>query len=266
MTTRSWVRTSKALQQSLLSAATRSAPAIQCCAFSAAFALCVTATAVVFTLSESPATTAAALGMNPPCWRDTDNIGGRSFSDVLCSGPIDAVITWVNGSDILWLRSKARAKRAASGLPPLPLCPGGFMASNATPECESDAVDMEGANRYRDNDELKYNFRSLEKYAPWLRRIHLVTSGQVPSWLNVAHPRVHVVKHEEIFPNPAHLPVFSSPAIEVHLHRIPGLSKKWLYLNDDVMLGSDVWPDDFYTHAQGTKVYLSWEVPKCAPG
>lgn len=34
----------------------------------------------------------------------------------------------------------------------------------------------------------------------------------------------------------------------------------------DVMLGSDISPDDFFSHTRGTKVYLSWEVPKCAHG
>ena len=56
------------------------------------------------------------------------------------------------------------------------------------------------------------------------------------------------------FPTRSHLPTFSSPAIESHLHRIPGLSDKFIYLNDDVMFGRDVWPDDFYTHSNGQKV------------
>jgi UDP-N-acetylglucosamine-lysosomal-enzyme len=260
-------RTSKAIQRSLLSAAANSGPALRYCGYSCAALLSVAATAVTFSLFSPPSGAISALGLTPSCWRDTDNIGGSSHEELLCSGPIDAVITWVNGSDVEWLRSKSRAKRADSGLPPLEPCSVDFVASNTTPPtCDNGELDRESANRYRDNDELRYNLRSLEKYAPWIRRVHLVTSGQVPSWLNVANPRLRVVTHAEIFPNPAHLPVFSSPAIEVHLHRIPGLSKKWLYLNDDVMLGSDVLPDDFFTHAQGTKVYLSWEVPKCAPG
>ena len=39
------------------------------------------------------------------------------------------------------------------------------------------------------------------------------------------------------FSDRSHLPTFSSPAIEVHLHRIPGLSRHWLYFNDDVVCG-----------------------------
>lgn len=61
---------------------------------------------------------------------------------------------------------------------------------------------------------------------------------------------------QDIFQNCSHLPTFSSPAIETHIHRIPGLSQKFIYLNDDVMFGRDVWPDDFYTHSKGQKVLL----------
>lgn len=59
---------------------------------------------------------------------------------------------------------------------------------------------------------------------------------------------------QEIFQNVSHLPTFSSPAIESHIHRINGLSQKFIYLNDDVMFGKDVWPDDFYSHSKGQKV------------
>ena len=65
--------------------------------------------------------------------------------------------------------------------------------------------------------------------------------------------KIHLIL-QELFPNKSHLPTFSSPAIESHLHRIPGLSDKFIYLNDDVMFGRDVWPDDFYTHSNGQKV------------
>jgi hypothetical protein len=88
----------------------------------------------------------------------------------------------------------------------------------------------------------------------------------VPSWLDTSHPRIKIVTHADIFSNKTHLPTFSSPAIESHLHRIEGLSKKFLYFNDDTMLGSAVAPSDFYTHAQGQKIYLAWSVPNCADG
>ncbi|XP_069085115.1 N-acetylglucosamine-1-phosphotransferase subunits alpha/beta isoform X2 [Pleurodeles waltl] len=71
---------------------------------------------------------------------------------------------------------------------------------------------------------------------------------------------------QDIFRNVSHLPTFSSPAIETHIHRIPGLSQKFIYMNDDVMFGKDVWPDDFFSHSKGQKVYLTWPVPNCAEG
>ncbi|XP_053720050.1 N-acetylglucosamine-1-phosphotransferase subunits alpha/beta isoform X2 [Synchiropus splendidus] len=122
------------------------------------------------------------------------------------------------------------------------------------------------ASRFEDNEELRYSLRSVEKHAPWVRHIFIVTNGQIPSWLNLDNPRVTVVTHQDVFRNLSHLPTFSSPAIETHIHRIPGLSQKFIYLNDDVMFGKDVWPDDFYSHSKGQKVYLTWPVPNCAEG
>ncbi|XP_061920769.1 N-acetylglucosamine-1-phosphotransferase subunits alpha/beta isoform X2 [Entelurus aequoreus] len=122
------------------------------------------------------------------------------------------------------------------------------------------------ASRFEDNEELRYSLRSVERHAPWVRHVFIVTNGQIPSWLNLDNPRVSVVTHQEIFLNNSHLPTFSSPAIESHIHRIPGLSQKFIYLNDDVMFGKDVWPDDFYSHSKGQKVYLTWPVPNCAEG
>lgn len=117
-----------------------------------------------------------------------------------------------------------------------------------------------------DNEELRYSLRSLWLYAPWVRNVYIVTNGQVPYWLDLSNPNVFIVTHGDIFPNRADLPVFSSPAIEVHLHRIPGLSDRFLYFNDDTMLGNVVWPDDFWSREGGQKVYLSWDVPQCNAG
>ncbi|XP_069829526.1 N-acetylglucosamine-1-phosphotransferase subunits alpha/beta [Dendropsophus ebraccatus] len=122
------------------------------------------------------------------------------------------------------------------------------------------------ASRFEDNEELRYSLRSIEKHAPWVRHVFIVTNGQIPSWLNLDNPRVTIVTHQEIFLNTSHLPTFSSPAIESHIHRIPGLSQKFIYMNDDVMFGTHVWPDDFYSHSKGQKVYLTWPVPNCAEG
>ncbi|XP_046382751.1 N-acetylglucosamine-1-phosphotransferase subunits alpha/beta [Ischnura elegans] len=121
-------------------------------------------------------------------------------------------------------------------------------------------------SRFDDKEELRYSLRSVEQFAPWVRHIWLVTNGQIPYWINLEHPKLTLISHSEIFPNKSHLPTFGSPAIESHLHRIPGLSDKFLYLNDDMLFGKEVWPDDFYTTTYGQKVYLSWPVPECHEG
>ena len=70
--------------------------------------------------------------------------------------------------------------------------------------------------------QLKYAIRSFDKYAPWLRNIYIVTNGQVPNWLNTNINNVRIVEHTEFFRDKTHLPTFSSPSIEINIHRIPG--------------------------------------------
>ena len=124
-------------------------------------------------------------------------------------------------------------------------------------------ADQAAPSRFQDNNELLYSLRSVSKYAPWLRRIYLVTNGQVPAWLNTSHPRIRLVRHEQIFANRSHLPTFSSPAIESHLHRIPGLSRRFIYFNDDFMLMRRVYPSDFFTRSAGFRIHLAWTLPGC---
>jgi len=135
-------------------------------------------------------------------------------------------------------------------------------------DAEEDSDDTQSAsdNRYRDNEELRYSLRSIEKYAPWIRHIYIVTDNQIPSWLDLSNSRISIVPHTDIFKNASHLPSFSSPSIEANIHHIRGLASKFVYFNDDVMLGSDIWPEDFYTTRGGQKIYLTWELPQCSSG
>ncbi|XP_012270546.1 N-acetylglucosamine-1-phosphotransferase subunits alpha/beta isoform X2 [Orussus abietinus] len=168
-----------------------------------------------------------------------DNILGISFQNKLCQHvPIDVVYTWVNGSDPAFLKNLQR-----------------YVSRN----------DINAATpRFSDKDELRYSLRSIEMYAPWVRHVYIVTNGQIPNWLDMDNPRMTLTKHDDIFLDPADLPTFSSPAIESHIHRIPGLSDKFLYFNDDVMLGAEIWPEDFITQAGGQKIYQAWWVPDCS--
>lgn len=143
---------------------------------------------------------------------------------------IDLVYLWVNGDDPVW-----KAKHDA------------FKETKHTDE----AVD--GKGRYVSHDELKYSLRSAEMYAPWIRRIFIVTDNQVPEWLNTANPKVQIVDHTEILP-PEALPCFNSRIIEHHLHLIPGLSEHFLYANDDMFFNRLVKPTDFFSAKDGLPI------------
>ena len=124
------------------------------------------------------------------------------------SGDIDAVYLWVEGQDDTFRRQLHAT-----------------LTSRQHP-VHSDT----GDHRFRDNGELRYSLRSLEQHAPWIRRIYIVTNGQWPGWLQESS-RVHVITHDMLFQQPGCLPTFNSTAIELQLHRIPGLSRYFLYFN-----------------------------------
>jgi len=212
---------------------------------------------VVFVLGFLAAAVAFILGEWEPV--DRSNIGSVKSSEFLSYGPIDVVYTWVNGTDPRWKKEKEFwHKHWIASLTGQPLPVWGQEADVKGKD------DSNSDNRFRDNEELRYSLRSLEKYAPWVRHIYVVTDGQIPSWLDIESPKLSIVKHRDIFANESHLPVFSSPAIEWSLDNIPGLSDMFLYFNDDVFLGSPVRPEDFVSQAGVQKAYFAWEIPLCA--
>ncbi|MCR5837100.1 MAG: Stealth CR1 domain-containing protein [Lachnospiraceae bacterium] len=133
---------------------------------------------------------------------------------------IDFVILWVDGNDPEWIKEKNKY----SG---------------------HDENENNSENRYRDWGLLPYWFRSVEKFAPWVRMIHFVTWGHVPKFLNIDSPKIHVVRHDEFIPK-EYLPTFSSHAIEMNIHRIPGLSEHFVYFNDDMFMLRPFKEDDFF--------------------
>ncbi len=134
---------------------------------------------------------------------------------------IDIVIPWVDSNDPLWRKEKA----SYSGLITK----------------DSDARDI----RFRDWDNLQYVFRGIEKFAPWVNKVHFLTCGHLPKWLNENCSRLHIVPHKDFIPK-EFLPTFSSHVIELNMHRIPGLSEKFIYFNDDIFLIRPVKPTDFF--------------------
>ncbi|MDR2531859.1 MAG: Stealth CR1 domain-containing protein [Oscillospiraceae bacterium] len=127
----------------------------------------------------------------------------------MSSYPIDFVIIWVDGNDPQWQKERNKYR----------------------PDANTDSR----ACRYRDWDNLQYWFRGVEKFAPWVNNIFFVTWGHLPEWLNINHPKLKIIKHEDYIPK-EYLPTFSSHTIELNLHRIKGLSEHFVYFNDDTFV------------------------------
>ena len=132
------------------------------------------------------------------------------------TAPIDLVYLYVNSSDEEWVNKRNQ-----------------YAMDHNNSAC-----------RFRDNHELMYSLRSVEKYAPWIRNIYIISNSAMPDWLNTNHPKLHIVEHEDIMP-PNILPCFNSNVIESYLYKIPGLSEIFLYANDDMFFGNAVSPDFF---------------------
>ena len=133
---------------------------------------------------------------------------------------IDFVIAWVDGNDENWLAEKAKYSPST-------------MADSAT------------SVRFRDWDNLQYWFRGVEKFAPWVNKIHFITWGHLPKWLDTSNPKLHIVNHKDYIPE-KYLPTFSSHAIELNMHRIEGLSEHFVYFNDDMFITREVNETDFF--------------------
>lgn len=141
---------------------------------------------------------------------------------------IDFVIMWVDPNDIEWQRKKAKY---------------------STRKNEDDSI-----ARYRDWGLLKYWFRGVEKFAPWVRKVFFVTDGQKPAWLNDSYERLVCVDHRDYI-DEKYLPVFNSCAIEIGLHKISGLSEKFVLFNDDFFIINHI-KEDYYFN-QGLPVDIA---------
>ena len=145
--------------------------------------------------------------------------------------PIDAVITWVDGDDPV-LRAKQRQ----------------YFKVN-----ENDGVTS--TTRFADCNEIFYCISAILKNAPFIARIFIVTDNQVPPVIaqiaqrfgRGAADKITVVDHREIFAGyTQYLPTFNSTSIEGMLHRIPNLSERYVYFNDDFIIANPLTEDDFF--------------------
>ena len=144
--------------------------------------------------------------------------------------PIDVVYTWVDGSDPDWMHRKNAA-----------------LADIGRAQINEIAAN---SSRFTSRDELRYSLRSIVSFAPWVRRIFLVTDDQLPPWLDESHGMVTVVSHRELFGATGKLPTFNSHAIESRLHHINGLAEHFIYFNDDMFLGRPLRASKFF-HGNG---------------
>lgn len=133
---------------------------------------------------------------------------------------IDFVVTWLDSSDPKWQQEYNKYKGINT------------------------AGDQSSA-RFRDWDLFKYWFRAVEQFAPWVRKVFLVTNGTFPKWINPNHPKLVLVSHSDYIPS-EFLPTFNSCAIELHMNKIPGLSEHFVYFNDDFYINSSVEPDYYF--------------------
>ena len=141
---------------------------------------------------------------------------------------IDAVILWVNGNDkkhqdkiLKFVKNKNLVKNKAF------------------------------RTRYDQVNEIKYTIDSLLKFAPFLRKIHLITDNQKPDFINKKNKdkynKIFLVDHKKIFEGyQEYLPTFNCRSIETCMYRTPGLSEHFIYLNDDFFLIRHTKIEDFF--------------------
>jgi hypothetical protein len=142
---------------------------------------------------------------------------------------IDIVFSWVDGSSAEFQRMRALRMQS-------------YVVGDGD----------DSAARYRQLDELRYALRSVHLFAPWIRRIFIVTDSPVPAWLG-DHADVTIVPSSAFFLDPANLPTHNSQAIESQLHHIEGLSEHFIYSNDDMFFARPVSPEMFFSPGGITK-------------
>ena len=136
---------------------------------------------------------------------------------------IDAVITWVDGSD-------EKYKKKIEG----------HLTTSTNYK-----------KQYLQANEIEYCVKSILKFAPFVRRIFIVTDNQRPSFNGlkdlIVSNKVKVVDHKEIFKGyEKYLPTFNIRSIDAVLHRIEDLSEMFVYFNDDVFLINKIREEDWF--------------------
>ena len=155
----------------------------------------------------------------------------KLYKNVDVDFPIDMVYSWCDGEDILFKTRKMR------------------YAKEYFINKKEDYNEAAGNQRFFDNEELRYALRSLERYAPWINHIYIITDRQIPRWLNLENKKITVIDHSQIMPQKL-IPCFNSTVIERYMVFIPNLREHFLYSNDDMFFGSPVGPEYFFDNNQ----------------
>ena len=148
--------------------------------------------------------------------------------------PVDMVVTWVNSSDEIWQNQRNEASVRAFG--------------------KISVSSIRYPPKERSEHELRVCVLSVFRFAPWIRKLFIVTQRpQKPSFLNSdllskdQKEKIVIVHHDEIFPDCSDLPTFNSQSIECHLHRIPNLSEQFISTNDDLFFLRHAVVGDYFT-------------------
>lgn len=129
--------------------------------------------------------------------------------------PIDIVVLWLDDSDPVWQKDFSKYSQSKE------------------------------KHLYRDWGWMRYWFRGVEKNVPWVNKIHFITYGHLPKWLDTSHPKLNIVRHSDYIPQ-EYLPTFSSHPIELNLHRIPELSEHFIFCNDDFFFVGKMEKNDYF--------------------
>ncbi|KAJ6237496.1 hypothetical protein M0813_27057 [Anaeramoeba flamelloides] len=105
-------------------------------------------------------------------------------------------------------------------------------------------------NRNRYNYELQFSLRAVYKYLPWVNNIYVLINSNTPYpyWLKKDFfSKVIVFDRCTLFERPRDCPTYNSFAVFSVLHKVPGLSNKFILIDDDVFINQPLTPDYFFT-------------------
>lgn len=119
--------------------------------------------------------------------------------------------------------------------------------------------------RYRSWGTEELLVRCCMRYMPWVRCIHLLLASpsQEQEWMRqmmTGEGKLEIHYHRDFMPE-EYLPCFSSPCIEMFLHRIPGLAEQFVYANDDMFPLSPLDPEDFFRDGRPCQRFVEKPFP-----